>query len=180
MPDVTRADAQRNRERILEVASEAFADDPGVSLNQVAKRSGVGPGTLYRHFPTREALLLAVYAHEIDGLADAVEQSLATQSPLDAFRHWVRRLAAYVRLKHGLGDALTTSAARAVLDSTYAPVTGAIQRFLDAAVESGDARADVRASDVLLMLGALWRVPDTTEGLEQADRLLELVVASLR
>ncbi|MFJ3033523.1 TetR/AcrR family transcriptional regulator [Curtobacterium pusillum] len=179
MADAPRADAQRNRERILDVAAGAFADDPGVSMNQIAKQSGVGAGTLYRHFPTREDLLLAVYAHEIDGLAAAVEDSLAEQSPLDAFRYWARRLAGYVRIKHGLGDALTTASAQSLIDSTYAPVTGAIQRFLDAGVATGDVRPDVRASDVLIMLGALWRVPETPEGLEQADRLLELVVASL-
>ncbi|MBK0296664.1 hypothetical protein IAE22_32460, partial [Bacillus sp. S34] len=103
----------------------------------------------------RDELLLAVYAHEIDGLAAAVEDSLAEQSPLDAFRYWARRLAGYVRIKHGLGDALTTASAQSLIDSTYAPVTGAIQRFLDAGVATGDVRPHVRASDVLIMRGAL-------------------------
>src|SRR4051812_47236171 len=101
MADATRADALRNRARVLEVASAAFAADPEASLNSIAKLAGVGAGTLYRHFPTREDLVLAVYAEEVDALMSAVPGSLEEHRPLDAFRIWARRLAAQARVKHG-------------------------------------------------------------------------------
>jgi AcrR family transcriptional regulator len=177
--EVQRADAQRNRAHILEVAFTAFAEDPQVSLNAIAKRAGVGPGTLYRHFPTREALLLAVYREEVDALAAAVDRLLDKEPPLTAFRTWARKLAALVRVKHGLGGALESHTAKAVIDATYEPVTGAIARLLDAAKAGGDIRPDADAGDVLLLLSSLWRVPAGRAGLKQADRLLELIVDAL-
>jgi AcrR family transcriptional regulator len=181
MPDpATRADAQRNRARILEVAAEAFTADPDVSLNAIAKRAGIGAGTLYRHFPNREVLLLTVYQEEIDALSGAVDRSLAEREPLDAFRDWSRRLAALVRTKHGLGEALATPAAQAIIDATYDPVTSAIGRLLEAAAARGDIRPGADPGDVLLLLSALWRVPSGEAGLVQADRILELIVESLR
>jgi AcrR family transcriptional regulator len=179
MAEVARADAQRNRARILEVASAAFAADPEASLNSVAKQAGVGAGTLYRHFPTREDLILAVYAEEIDALADGVARSLTERAPLDAFRIWARRLAAQARVKHGLGDALATPTAQAVIDATYAPVTSAIEQLLGAAEARGDIGPGWDPSDVLLLLSALWRVPAGEAGLAQADRMLEMIIASL-
>lgn len=175
-----RVDAQRNRAHLLEVARDAFAEDPDASLNTIAKRAGVGAGTLYRHFPTREDLLLTVYRTEIDTLAEAVARSLEGQDPLDAFRDWARRLAALVRTKHGLGDALSSPSAQAIIDETYGPVTSAIGQLLDAAAARGEVRAGLDPSDVLLLLSGLWRVPAGSAGSEQADRLLELVVDSLR
>lgn len=179
MADVQRADAQRNRARILEVAFSAFAEDPQVSLNAIAKLAGVGPGTLYRHFPTREALLLAVYQEEIDSLGALVDRLLDQESPLEAFRTWARKLAELVRVKHGLGEALESPTAKAVIDATYEPVTGAIRRLLNAAQAAGDIRGDVDAGDVLLLLSALWRVPPGQGGLTQADRILDMIVDSL-
>jgi AcrR family transcriptional regulator len=175
-----RADAQRNRARLLDVARDAFTDDPDASLNTIAKRAGVGAGTLYRHFPTREDLLLGVYQHEIESLAEAVSRSLEHQDPLDAFRDWARHLAALVRTKHGLGDALSTPSAQAVIDQTFGPVTSAIGQLLDAAAARSEVRPGLDPSDVLLLLVGLWRVPPGPMGLEQADRLLEFVIASLR
>jgi AcrR family transcriptional regulator len=175
----TRSDAQRNRARILDVAGTAFAADPDVSLNAIAQRAGVGAGTLYRNFATREDLLLAVYAHEIDALVDSVDGLLAEHAPLDAFRIWVRRLAEQSRIKHGLGEALASPAAQALIDSTYAPVNAAIGRFLAAAAERGDVRPGIEPYDVLLLISALWRVPPGEAGLVQADRILELIVRAL-
>jgi AcrR family transcriptional regulator len=175
-----RSDAQRNRARILEAAYRALSDDPQVSLNAVARLAGVGAGTLYRHFPNREALLLAVNEAEIEALVASVDPLLAEHAPLDAFRRWVRRLAAVVRVKHGLGEALTSPAAQAAIDANTAPVTAAIGRLLAAAAARGEIRAGVDPADVLLLLGALWRVPSDAAGLARADRMLELVIASLR
>jgi AcrR family transcriptional regulator len=179
-PDGQRVDAQRNRARILETAYDAFTEDPDVSLNAIAKRAGVGPGTLYRHFPTREALLLSVYEREIAAVGDAVTRSLAEREPLDAFREWARRLAALMRVKHGLGEALSAPAADTLYASSYGPVTRAISDLLDAAEANGDMVARADPDDVLLLLGALWRVPRGDAGITQADRILELIIDGLR
>jgi AcrR family transcriptional regulator len=179
MPSPQRADAQRNRTRILEAASAALATDPAASLNAIAKAAGVGAGTLYRHFPAREDLVLALYGHEIENLAGKVDELLAAGSPTDALRTWFLRLAELIHLKHGLGDALDTAAARAAIDATYAPVLGAIRRLLDAGAAAGELRDGLDESDVLLLMSCIWRVPDTAAGREQAQRLLDTVVAAL-
>lgn len=179
-PPTQRADAQRNRTRILEAASAALADDPGASLNAIAKRAGVGPGTLYRHFPAREDLVLALYGHEIEQLAERVDALLARESPTAALRTWFLALARLIHLKHGLGDALDTAAARAAIDATYAPVLGAIRRLLDAGAQAGELRDDLDESDVLLLMSCIWRVPDSAAGRAQAERLLDTVTAALR
>lgn len=179
MAEAQRADAQRNRTRILEVALSAFADDPQVSLNAIAKRAGVGPGTLYRHFPTREALLLEVYQQQIELLTASVDRLIGERTPLEAFRVWARQLAELLRVKHGLGEALETAPAQAIINATYAPVIDAIRQLLDAGETTGDFRQGVDAGDVLLLLSALWRVPPGADGLRQADRLLDLIVDSL-
>ena len=153
-----RSDALRNRDRILSVAYGAFSDDPDVSLNTIAKLAGVGPGTLYRHFPTREDLILAVYQHEVQAVVDSVPQVLAEREPLDALRVWFLRLAEYVRLKHGLGEALHTAAAQNVINETCAPVTAAVGHLLNAAEQAGQVRSDLDPADVLLLMGFLWRV----------------------
>jgi AcrR family transcriptional regulator len=175
-----RTDALRNRAHILEVAYPAFASDPDVSLNAIAKLAGVGAGTLYRHFPTREDLVLAVYAREVDALIDSVDQLLVDEEPLDALRIWIRRLAAQSRLKHGLGEALTSAQARAAIEAQFEPVTTAIGRLLRAASAAGDIDPAADPSDVLLLASALWRVPPGEQGLAQADRLLELIIRAHR
>jgi len=175
-----RVDAQRNRARILEAAYPAFAADPDVSLNAIAKLAGVGAGTLYRHFPSREDLVLAVYGREVDALVDSVDQLLRDDEPLEALRIWIRRLAAQARLKHGLGEALTSAHATAVIEAQFEPVTAAIRRLIDAAAEAGDLDATADPSDVLLLASALWRVPPGEAGLAQADRLLELIIRAHR
>lgn len=178
--EVQRADALRNRAHILEVAYQAFTENPNASLNSIAKRANIGPGTLYRHFPNREALLLAVNKSEIDSLAEKVERSLEEQEPLDAFREWARRSAALIRVKHGLGEALSAAAHQSMTETSYGPVISAINRLLTAAAENGDLRPGADPSDVLLLLGALWRVPAGDVGLRQADRILELIIDALR
>lgn len=175
-----RTDAVRNRARILEAAYPAFSADPDVSLNTIAKLAGVGAGTLYRHFPSREDLVLAVYAREVDALVDSVGQLLRDQYPLEALRTWIRRLAAQARLKHGLGEALTSAHAKAAIEAQFGPVIGAIRRLLDAAIEAGEIDPGADPSDVLLLASALWRVPPGEAGLEQADRLLELIIRAHR
>src|ERR1700733_589296 len=102
--DTLRSDAQQNRSRILEVALEALTASPGASLNSIAKKAGVGAGTLYRHFPTREALVLEVYHYEVEQSAAAAPALLTRLAPLDALREWMERLAQYGMTKFGLPD----------------------------------------------------------------------------
>lgn len=175
-----RADAQLNRERILAVAYPAFAEDPKVSLNTIAKLAGVGPATLYRHFPAREDLILAVYQQEIQWLVDVVPVLLAEVPPLDALRRWFLRLAGLVRVKHGLGDALQTAAVQSAVDETYAPVTEAIKILIEACEKAGEVRPGLDPADVLLLMGFLWRVVPGDAGDQQARRVLDLAIRGLR
>src|ERR1700758_3553974 len=99
-----RSDARRNREAILAAALEALTESPDASLNAIAKRAGVANATLYRHFPTREQLVLATYQQEVRNLVDAADGLLQEQAPIEALRMWVERLARYAVTKHGLGD----------------------------------------------------------------------------
>jgi AcrR family transcriptional regulator len=175
-----RSDAQRNREHILQVARDAFAESGATSLNEIAKRAGVGPGTLYRHFPTREALILAVYQHDIERLVVSVPRVLAANAPLDAFRRWFRTLADYVRVKHGLGEALYSAAAQDVIDKTYGPVVAAVGQLVDACIAEGSMRPGLDPGDVLLLMGFLWRVDTAPQGRQQAARIMEYVIEGLR
>ncbi len=176
----TRADALVNRERILAVAYPAFAGDPRVSLNAIAKLAGVGAGTLYRHFPTREDLILAVYRQEVQSLVETVHDILDEYPPLAALRVWFLRLAAFVRVKHGLGEALQTAAAQAVVNETEAPVTEAIGVLLQACENAGDVRPGLEPADVLLLMGFLWRAGPGDAGDQQARRVLDLAIRGLR
>src|SRR5882672_10909028 len=129
---MVRSDARENRVRILAAARDAFADDGATSMNQVAQRAGVGAGTLYRNFPTREALVLAVYQDEVERIIAAVPGLLAELTPLEALREWTTGLVEAMRKKHGLGDALSPAAHQAMTEQTYGPVVAAITELLDA------------------------------------------------
>ena len=175
-----RAHAIRNREHILRVASDAFAESGDTSLNVIAKRAGVGAGTLYRHFPTREDLILAVYRRDVQRVVDSVPDVLAGSRPLDAFRAWFTTLADYVRIKHGLGEALHTAAAQDAVNQTYAPVTAAVGVLLRACAQDGSMRPGLDPADVLLVMGFMWRTGPDDAGRDQARRLMELVIDGLR
>jgi AcrR family transcriptional regulator len=107
-----RSDARRNRDAILAAALEALTTSPDASLNAIARRAGVANATLYRHFPTREELVLAAYQHEVQKLVDAADALLRNKAPIDALRIWIDRLAQYAVTKHGLADALRKATAR--------------------------------------------------------------------
>ncbi|MZD03907.1 TetR family transcriptional regulator [Streptomyces sp. SID5785] len=182
MPEAApqRADALKNRELILQVAHEVLAESPNASLNSIAKRAGVGPGTLYRHFPTREALILDVYRHDIGRLVESVPGLLAAHEPLDALRRWFTDLTGYVRIKHGLGDALNSAAAQEVVSASWPPVGGAVGLLLDACESAGEIRAGIDPVDVVMLLSCLWRTPATPEGAAQARRLMDLAIQGFR
>ncbi|MGW6744124.1 TetR/AcrR family transcriptional regulator [Streptomyces sp. NPDC055025] len=175
-----RADARQNRARIVEVARDAFAASSDASLNSIAKRAGVGPGTLYRHFPTRETLIMAVYRHEVERLGAYAPELLAEHTPLESLRRWFDRLAHYGRVKHGLSDVLHALTDEALAGEAYDLVIGALTSLLRACEDDGAIRPGTAPDDVLLVLGFLWRVAPGEEGEARAARLLDLVVDGLR
>ncbi|GIG91103.1 TetR/AcrR family transcriptional regulator [Plantactinospora endophytica] len=178
-----RADAQRNRDRLLEVAVRAFSQDgPEATLEAIAKEAGVGIGTLYRHFPTREALVEAAYRSELDRLCDAVDELLRSLPPDRATRVWLDRFVDYLGTKRGMADAL-----RAVIASGGNPfahsrdrLTGAITSLLAAGAETGTLRSDVPAADVLASLGGISLAVGEPDQRDQAGRLLDLLLDGLR
>ncbi|MFJ6079860.1 TetR/AcrR family transcriptional regulator [Streptomyces sp. NPDC092369] len=175
-----RSDAQLNRIRIVNVAREVLTEDDSASLNSIAKRAGVGPGTLYRHFPNREALVLEVFRTEVQKLVDWASELLLTEPPLQALRLWFERLAAHITIKQGLGDALTSTVHDAVTRESHGPVTGAIRTLLEAGQADGTIRPGLDPDDVLMLMSSVWRVPKDSAGKDQAQRLLDLAVESIR
>ena len=171
---MVRSDARENRVRILAAAREAFAEDGDTSMNQIAQRAGVGPGTLYRNYPNREALILDIYQDEIDKLAGSVTALLETQPPLEALRLWTIDLVGAMRKKHGLGGALSAGAHKSITERSYGPVIEAITRLLDAGQADGSIRADAEPGDFLQLTGALWRAAP-----ERSEPILALVLDGL-
>ena len=175
----TRSDAQDNRARIIDTARTAFTETPDATLQSIAKAVGIGQGTMYRHFPNREALLVAVYREDVEALVDAAPALLAEREPLDALRLWFGRLAAYGRIKHGASLAVE-AATRADLGSEYyAPVIAALDRLLTACKEAGELRPDVDADEVLLLVSFLWKA-DGPDWQERGERMLAIVIDGLR
>jgi AcrR family transcriptional regulator len=178
-----RADARRNRERLLETAVRAFTEEGlDATLDGIAKEAGVGIGTLYRHFPTREALIEAAYRNELARLCDAVPGLLEEMAPDLALRAWMDRYVDYMTTKRGMADAL-----RAVIASGGNPfaesrgrLTGAIGEMLRAGAETGTLREDVEPGDVLASLGGVSLTSGAPEQREQAGRLLDLLMDGLR
>jgi AcrR family transcriptional regulator len=174
-----RSDARENRARILTATVEALTESPDASLSSIAARAGVGIGTLYRHFPTREALLLAVYRNEVQSLVDAAPTLLEAEPPLQALRSWLDRLAWYGMAKVGLKDALAASHDRLNAE-TYGPVVGALRLLLEANEAAGTVRPGLDPDDVLLMLGFLWRIDPDSDWRTRSARLLDITVDGLR
>ncbi|KAA0943202.1 TetR/AcrR family transcriptional regulator [Streptomyces apricus] len=174
---MVRSDARENRARILTAAREALAADGSTSMNQIAQRAGVGPGTLYRNFPTRESLVLAVYQDEVARIIATVPGLLERMPPLEALRHWTADLVEAMRRKHGLGDALSPGAHQAISEQSYGPVIAAITQLLDAGKEDGTIRADADARDFLQLTGALWRAAPGPE--DRSSHMLALILDGL-
>jgi AcrR family transcriptional regulator len=174
-----RADAQANRDRILDVARDALAADPSVSLNAIAKGAGVGPGTLYRHFPSREALLVGVYRKEIDALVELAPILLAEHPPLRAFRLWCDRFAQSGRVKHGIADTLRAAISDQDFQETYWPMVDAVRQLMGACERSGEIPPGADAEDFLQLLGCLLHIAPTPEGEARTRRLLDLAFRGL-
>lgn len=170
-----RVDAQANRDRLLQVAREALAADPAASLNSIGKAAGVGAGTLYRHFPTRDALLVAVYRKEVEDLVELSTQLLAEHPPLPAFLLWCERLAKSARTKQGIAVALQSAATEEDHRATLEPMVEATDSLLQACRQSGDIRSDLKAEDFLTLVSFLWEVPTDANGQARARGLLAFV-----
>ena len=182
-PRKPRADALRNRERILEVAKEAyFRVGVGISLDEVAKRAEVGPGTLYRHFPTRDALLEAVYRTEVERLAAAEVELSLTLPPVEALRAWMLLFVDYIEAKQIIAPALTTDIAgkpKAFANSGTL-LTAAINRLVERAISSGEIRPDLEPLDLLRALMGVSSVASSPDWSRSAKRLVEILILGSR
>lgn len=177
-----RADAIRNRERVLEAAKAVFsAGGPDASLEAVARRAEVGIGTLYRHFPTREALFEAVYRREVGQLVELAEQLKDETAPVDALRRWLRANVELVATKKGMlaALALATHGPSQLYADTFHRLTSAIGTLLDRAVAAGEIRADVSAEDLLRALIGMCYMHDQPGWQETVLRLLDVFVDGL-
>ena len=182
-PRKPRADAQRNRERILEVAKEAFTRlGADASLDDIAKEAEVGPGTLYRHFPTRDALLEAVYQSEVEKLAAAERELSAKLPPLEALRAWMLLFIDYIAAKHIIAPALNTivGGVSRLYEGSRAQITGAIDALVKRAIKSGDIRRDLDAFDLLRALIGVSNVASSPDWQQSARRLVDILITGSR
>lgn len=172
--DKLRSDARDNRDRILAIARDALAADPKASMHSIAKAAGVGQGTLYRHFPTRDALLLGVYRDGIEALVQLAADLPTRMGPLEALRAWCEQFANYGRRKHGVAEAVRSAMSLKDFDETYWPMVAALRSLLDACVEAGFVDQPINAEDFLQYLALLLHLPGDEEGIARERRLREL------
>jgi len=178
-----RADARRNRDKLLAAATEAFAEEgESVALEAVAARAGVGIGTLYRHFPSRDALVVAAYQHEVDALCAAAADLLGSQPPDEALRAWAERFADYIATKRAMADALRSAVASdsPLFADTRERILGALRLLLSAGAEAGSLRSDVDPEDVMRVINGIWYLPDGPQWRDTVGRMLDLVIDGLR
>jgi AcrR family transcriptional regulator len=147
-----RSDARNNRDRLLAAARDVLGADPHASLHSIAKAAGVGQGTLYRHFPTREALVLGVYRDGIDALVALAPTLLAEKPPLRALRLWCEHFAEYSRKKHGIADMVKAAMSERDFAETYWPMVDAVRRLMKACVEKGELCDPIDPEDFLQLL----------------------------
>jgi AcrR family transcriptional regulator len=174
-----RADAAENRARIVEVARAVVASSDELKLNAIAKQAGVGQGTLYRHFPTREDLLAEVYRHDVEELVAAAPLLLAEHDPVTALACWFDRVADYARVKRGVFAAVEVGVWQDLSAHSLGPIGDALTALLEAGKAAGVVRPDVDARDVILLIGYLTRL-DEQEWDTRARHLLHVVLDGLR
>lgn len=178
-----RADAQRNRERILGIAKAAFTlSGAAISLDDVARQAGIGAGTLYRHFPTRDALLEAVYRSEVEKLAAAAEHLTVTMSPIEALRAWMLLFVDYIATKQIISPALNTLVGKPskIFEVSAGQIKGAVNALVERAIESGDIRADLDPLDLLRALVGVSNVASTPDWSQSAKRLVQILILGSR
>ncbi|HEX4011538.1 MAG TPA: TetR/AcrR family transcriptional regulator [Solirubrobacteraceae bacterium] len=179
-PPAQRADAARNRKRILDAARTALSaaeNINSVTMHSVAQHAGVGQGTLYRHFPTREDLVLAVYHTDVERLIAAAAELSTKHAPREAMRRWLAELAAYGRVKRGVSQVVLGAATRDAIAQRWRPlVLNSLQSLIDAGTRAGELRGDLDAEDVWPLLGFLWQEPLPAA---RAERLVAVVLDGL-
>jgi len=178
-----RADARRNRERILEVAKQAFArHGANASLDEIAKQVGVGPGTLYRHFPTREELLQAVYRAELEKLAAAEQKLSQTMAPTDALRAWLLLFVDAIAAKQLIAPALNALLGdpKKVFETSHTKIYQAIRALVKRGVETGEIRRDLDPVDLLRALVGVSNVASTPDWRPSARRLVDILIVGSR
>ena len=178
-----RADARRNRERVLEAAKAIFSvGGPDASLEAVARRAGVGIGTLYRHFPTREALFEAVYRREVDQLVDLANQLKAEAAPIDALRRWLRANVEFIATKKGMSAALALAAHKTSHLTAYSldRLSGALGELLQRAIAAGEIRGDIGAEDMLRTLVGMCYTQDGPGWQANVLRIVDVFIDGLR
>ena len=178
-----RADAQRNRERILEVAKEAFTrSGANTSLDEIAKEAGVGPGTLYRHFPTRDGLLEAVYRTEVEKLAAAERKFAQTMPPIEALRAWMFLFVDYIATKKIIAPALNTlvGGPSKVIEASYAQIHEAIRALVKRAIDSSEVRSDLDPVDLIKALVGFSYVSASPDWRQSARRLVDILISGSR
>ena len=178
-----RTDALRNRERILEVAKGAFTrHGADASLDEIAKHAGVGTGTLYRHFPTRDALIEGVYRNEVEKLAAAAGQFAETKSPIDALRGWMLLFVDYIAAKHIIAPALNSvvGGPSRLYEGSRSLIQRAIDELVKRAKRSGDLRRDLDAFDLLRALIGVSHVGSGPDWQQSARRLVDILIAGSR
>jgi AcrR family transcriptional regulator len=182
-PRKPRTDAQRNRERILEVAKEAFTRyGASASLDDIAKQAGVGAGTLYRHFPTRDALIEAVYRSEVEKLAAAEHRFAATMPPIEALRSWMLLFVDHIAAKQIIAPALNSVAGgpTRLYEGSRALVHGALEALVKRAIKSGEVRKDLDSTDLFRALIGVFYVGTGADSQQSARRLVDILIAGSR
>src|SRR6266566_6326597 len=182
-PRKPRTDAQRNRERILEVAKEAFTrSGASTSLDDIAKQAGVGAGTLYRHFPTRDELLEAVYRTEVEKLAAAERKFAETLPPIEALRAWMLLFVDYIATKQIIAPVLNALVGdpKKVFEASYGQIWEAIRALVKRAIKSGDMRKDLDPIDLLRALIGVANVATSPDWQQSARRLVEILITGSR
>jgi AcrR family transcriptional regulator len=178
-----RADAERNRDRVLEVAKEAFTrSGADASLDDIAKQAGVGAGTLYRHFPSREALIEAVYRTEVEKLAAAERKFAESMPPIEALRAWMLLFVDYIATKKIIAQALNTLVGghSKVFEASYSRIWEAIRALVKRAIKSGDIRKDLDPIDLLRALIGVSNVATSPEWQQSARRLVDILITGSR
>jgi len=183
VPRKPRADAQRNRARILEIAKDAFTrSGANTSLDDVARQARIGPGTLYRHFPTRDSLLEAVYRTEVEKLAAAEGEFAESMPPVEALRAWMLLFVDYIATKQIIAPALNTivGGPSKLFETTGAQIKGAINALVERAIESGDIRPDLDPLDLLRALIGVSNVASGPDWAQSAKRLVDILILGSR
>jgi AcrR family transcriptional regulator len=183
VPRKSRTDAQRNRERILEVAKEAFTRfGAEASLDEIAKQAGVGAGTLYRHFPTRDALIEAVYRSEVEKLAAAERKFSETMAPMEALRAWMLLFVDHIAAKQIIAPALNSvvGGPTKLYEGSRGLVGGAIDALVKRAIASGNIRSDLDPFDLLRALIGVSHVASGPGWQQSARRLVDILITGSR